>query len=173
MPEDRSDLSPSASIRTWNFESTILAEIPLEEESAAVLEYLGFQPQTAKEIFDRYAGRPYPTQCPDSLLDYAHGQIAILRSDRYREMDIQEAMARVGLTEQIRSAIADPTFSDILWTEDLHFWVRDTLDTNYATLLSSQDILERHAGRRIEHASEAPGPDITAIINMTRPSAAG
>lgn len=151
-----------------------------------MLEYLGFETSTANQIFERYSGRPDPDQCPDDLLDYAHGHIGILRTDRYREMDIHEAMAQVGLTQQIQSAIADPTFSDILWTRDLHFWVKDTIDTNYATLYSMQRLLKRHAGHRIEHegkrtkrssaqgvfhsgegsAPGAPEPGVTATINM-------
>lgn len=182
-----SSSSSSASVRTWNFQQSALdTEIPIEEESPAVLEYLGFERSTANEIFERFVGRPEPGQCPDGLLDYAYGQIAALGT-RYYEMDIQEAMAQVGLTEQIRSAIADPAFSDLLWTRDLHFWVKDTIDTNYGTLLNRQELLKRHAGHRIEHkgkrakrssvqgvfdsgegsASEAPQPGVSATINMT------
>jgi hypothetical protein len=183
-----SSSSSSASVRMWNFQPSIIStDIPIEEESAAVLEYLGFETSTASQVFERYANRPDPDQCPDDLLDYAYGQIAVLRTGPYRDMDIQEAMTQVGLTQQIQSAIADPAFSDILWTRDLHFWVKDTIQTNYATLRSRQELLKRHAGRRIAHknkrrkrssvqglfppeegsALEAPEPGITATINMT------
>ncbi|GIJ82276.1 hypothetical protein Asppvi_000782 [Aspergillus pseudoviridinutans] len=70
---------------------------------------------------------PIEEQMPDDLLDYACGQIAALKTDSGREMDIQEAMTQVGLAPQIQSAIADPAFSDILWTRYLHFWVKDTI----------------------------------------------
>ncbi|OQD70069.1 hypothetical protein PENDEC_c027G03858 [Penicillium decumbens] len=186
--------SASASVRTQP--STISTYIPTEEDSPEVLEYLGFQTFTARQIFERYANRPDPDNCPDDLLDYAYGQIGVLQTPRYCDMDIQEAMAQVGLTRQIQSAIADPAFSDMLWTRDLHFWVKDTIQTNYATLRYHQELLKRHARRRIAdkhkrgkrrkrtsvhdifppeggpevaEASEAdvPGPDITATINMT------
>lgn len=101
----------------------------------------------AREIFDRYAGQPGPDQCPGNPLIYTHGHSGVLRSDRYRKMDS---------TKQWRpSAIAGPTFSDILWTEELYFWVRDTIDTNHA-LESSEGLLERHVLNL--KASELSGP---------------
>jgi hypothetical protein len=86
-------------------------------------------------------------------------------------MDIQEAMARVGLTPRIESAIADPAFSDMLWTRDLHFWVKDTIETNHATLRSRQELLKRHAQGLVPPqegpALEAPEPGaITATIRV-------
>lgn len=184
-----SSSSSSASVRTWNFRpSTINIDIPTEEESAAVLEYLGFKTSVASEIFQRYAGRPDPQYCPDDLLDYAFGQISVLKTPSYRTMDIREAMDRAGLNLQIQSAIADPAFSDILWTRDLHFWVKDTIETNLATLRSRQLLLKRHARERLAHknkrkkrssvqglfsSQEGParqGPEqaaFTSTINMT------
>ncbi|PKX92988.1 uncharacterized protein P174DRAFT_217832 [Aspergillus novofumigatus IBT 16806] len=91
-----SSSSPSASVRMRDQPSTISMNIPIEEESAAVLECLGFEPSTASQIFQRYANRPDPDQCPDDLLGYACVHIAVLKTDSYRDMDIQEAMAPVG-----------------------------------------------------------------------------
>ncbi|RHZ72928.1 hypothetical protein CDV55_106144 [Aspergillus turcosus] len=154
-------------------------DIPIEEESAAVLEYLGFETSTAREIFQRYANRPDPDHCPDDLLDYACGHIAVLKTASYIDMDIQEVMTRVGLTPQIQSAIADPAFSDILWTRDLHFWVKDTIQTNYAALRSRQEFLKRgapqsHARHRIAHKNkrrEAPEPAaVTATVKINAPT---
>jgi hypothetical protein len=145
-------------------------DIPIEEESAAVLEYIGFEKSTASEIFERYAGRPDPDQCPDDLLDYACAQISLLKTKSYRDMDMQEAMARVGLTQQIQTAIADPAFSDILWTRDLHFWVKDTLETNYATLFRRQELLKRPARYRIAHKNKRrktlEPATVTATVNI-------
>ncbi|GFF65548.1 hypothetical protein IFM47457_01076 [Aspergillus lentulus] len=184
MSSPSSISSPSsspASVRTRSRPSTISMNLPIEEESAAVLEYLGFEPSTASQIFQRYANRPDPDQCPDHLLDYAWAHIAVLKTDSYGDLDIQEAMARVGLTPQIQSAIADPAFSDMLWTRDLHFWVKDTIGTNYATLRSRQELLKRHAQGLVPPgegpAPEAPEPNaISATISVrtqdtTRPPA--
>lgn len=91
-------------------------------------------------------------------------------------------MTQVGLTQQIQSAIADPAFSYILWTRDLHFSVKGTIQTNYATLRSRQELLKRRAPHRPQEqakganqctrsfptrrkiAPEAPEP---SVINMT------
>ena len=123
--------------------------IPLEEESVAVLEYLGFETSTAKEIFERYATRPEPNQCPDELIDYAHSHILTLCHKRYREMDVQEATKRIGLKPQIRLAIAELESSNIIWTRDLDSWVKDIIDTNYVILCKRQD-LKRYAAHMIE-----------------------
>lgn len=106
-----------------------------------------------------------------------------------QDVDSKEAMSQVGLKRQIQTAITDPAFSDILWTRDLHYWVKDTIEINYATLRSRQELFKRHARRRIAHKNkrnkrasvqelfsekasapetlEPAVPDFTATINMT------
>ncbi|KAE8147656.1 hypothetical protein BDV25DRAFT_159827 [Aspergillus avenaceus] len=174
-----SSSSSSASIRTFNFQpSTISTEIPLIREGPAILEYIGFDAPTSHDIFHRYAARPFPNECPDSLLDYACGQVSHLNLARYAELPLDEAMTRIGVKAQIRAAIADPEFTDLLYTEGLVFWLEDTLKTNYATLLSRQHLLKRHAHHRLAHKKKrrASLEDIfrpqetlavTATINMT------
>ncbi|RJE26142.1 hypothetical protein PHISCL_01492 [Aspergillus sclerotialis] len=65
----------------------------------AVLESHAFETSTANEIFARFAGRD--DQCPDDLLDFVYGQILALAIDRYRKMDVQEAMQRVSISHEI------------------------------------------------------------------------
>ncbi|KAJ5289162.1 hypothetical protein N7478_002192 [Penicillium angulare] len=152
-PSSNTSISSSASttsVRTWNFNpSTISTNIPTDKESIEVLEYIGFEPATALDIFQRYTSRPEPDDCPDDLLSYVHGQISDLKGETSHE-----ALARVGINTQIQSAIADPMFSDILWTRDLHFWVKDTLDTNLASLRNQHGLIKRHAGRLIAHKNK-------------------
>jgi len=54
-------------------------DFPDKQESAAALEYIGLQPATAKEIFDRWQSRPDPDQSPDELLDYVYGHTSRLK----------------------------------------------------------------------------------------------
>lgn len=164
IPGVSSSSSSSASVRTSKFgQNTVCTDFPIEEESAAVLEYLGFETSTANQIFERYAHRHDPENCPDDLMGYACGQIAALRTSRYQGLDVKEAMSQVGLQQQVQSAIADPEFSDILWTRDLHYWVKDTIEINYATLRSRQELFKRHAGRRIADKNKG----VAATINLT------
>ncbi|CAG8888722.1 unnamed protein product [Penicillium egyptiacum] len=132
----------------------------MAEESVEVLEYIGFIPDVARLIYDRYCNRPSPAQNPDDLMAYVSGHLASLNLRQYDHMGHQEALAHVGLTH--------------------------TVETNYAALLSQQQLLQSHANQRMAHkrrhkrpgheprhepSRHEQGPSqqqpVTATINMT------
>ncbi|GAD92740.1 hypothetical protein NECHADRAFT_94396 [Paecilomyces variotii No. 5] len=187
LPSDSSISSSSSSsasvkIRDFNPSTTYTFDLPLDPDSVDALEWVGFVPSTAKEIFERYSGRPDPEQCPDSLVDYAFTHIAVLWERQCKNMSLRQAMTYIGINQQIQDAITNPEFSDIFWTQDLHYWVKDTLEMNFATLFSRQKLLKNHAGRRLnrkkkqkraslqeafQHDEPAQPQHVTATINMT------
>ncbi len=61
----------SASVRIRLFDASTKApfDLPEEYESVASLEVIGYTRRAAGEIFARWANRPDPQQCPDSLLE--------------------------------------------------------------------------------------------------------
>ncbi|KAJ5822280.1 uncharacterized protein N7525_011564 [Penicillium rubens] len=75
----------------------------------------------------------------------------------------------------------DPRFSHIFGTQTLAYWAKDTVETNYATLLGQQQFPRSHANRRMarkkhkrpRHEPSRPeqGPSqeqsVAATINMT------
>ncbi|CAG7995905.1 unnamed protein product [Penicillium salamii] len=179
-----SSSSSSASVATHGFQPNVIRtfDIPLAEESVEVLEYVGFIPDVARLIYDRYYGRPSPSQNPDDLMAYVTAHLASLNRRQYDNMSHQEALADVGLTRQIQEAITDPRFSHIFGTQTLTYWAQDTVKVNYAALLRQQKLLQSHAIKRIAHKKkhkrprhepnrEDQGPSeqepVTATIDMT------
>ncbi|KAL1881648.1 hypothetical protein Plec18167_003246 [Paecilomyces lecythidis] len=179
-----SSSSSSASVKIWDFNpsTTYTFDLPMDPDSVDALEWVGFVPSTAKVIFERYSERPDPGQCPDSLADYAFAHISALSARQCENMSLRGAMNYVGINQQMQDALTNPEFSDIFWTQDLHYWVRDTLEMNFATLFSRQELLKNHAGRRLnrkkkqkraslqdtfQHDEPAQPQHVTATINMT------
>lgn len=80
----------------------------MAEESVEVLEYIGFIPDVARLVYDRYCNRPSPTQNPDDLMAYVSGHLASLSLRQYDNMGHQEA-------------ITDPRFSHIFGTQTLAY----------------------------------------------------
>ncbi|KAJ9195531.1 hypothetical protein DTO021D3_5083 [Paecilomyces variotii] len=158
-----SSSSASISMRDFSPSRVYKFELPMTADSSATLEWVGLIPSTAKEIFKRYCDRPDPGQNPDSLMDYALAHVSELTTRRFEDMDLREAIMRIGLNQQIQEALTDPEFSDIFWTKDLHCWVNDTLNLNYATLLSRQELLKNHASRCIAYRKD----NEPATINIT------
>lgn len=154
----------------------------MAEESVEVLEYIGFVPDAARLIYDRYCGRPSPSENPDDLMAYVIAHLTSLSRRQYDTMSRQEALADVGLTHQIQEAITDPSFSEIFGTQTLSYWAQDTVEINYAALLRQQKLLKSHANKRMAHkkkqkrhrhepSREDQKPSeqqpVTATINMT------
>ncbi|KAJ5427387.1 hypothetical protein N7465_002457 [Penicillium sp. CMV-2018d] len=134
----------------------------MAKESVEVLEYIGFTLDAARLIYDRYCNRPSPSQNPDDLMAYVSGHLASLNLRQYDNMSPQEALAHVGLNRQIQEGITDPRFSHIFGTQTLVYWAKDTVETNYAALLSQQQLLQSHANQRMAHVVVHPDTDILA-----------
>ncbi|KAL1847572.1 hypothetical protein Plec18167_009439 [Paecilomyces lecythidis] len=176
----RSLPSPSASVRIRGFQSDVIQtfRIPMEEESIGVLEYIGFVPDTARIIYERYINRPDPDQNPDDLMRYACGHICSLKARRYENVSHKEALRQIGLNLQIQEAITDPRFSHVFATETLYYWTKDTIQTNYISLLSRQTRLRNYTD---QHSKKYKRPTDqknlqqdksqdsveSAVINMT------
>lgn len=147
-PPSSPSSSVSATVQFRNFTSKPQNFIiPDKEDSAETLELIGFTKFTAKEIFERYRGRPDPDQCPDNLMDYVYAHICQLH--RYDHMQDKEAMTAIGLNAETQDSLTDPNFSDIFGTADLHYWVKDTLQIRYASLLARRKKVKDYAAELI------------------------
>lgn len=109
-------------------------ELPMSLHSAEALEWCGFVPGAAQTIYQRWFNRG-EIDIHGELIDYAIGYIALLRSSAFQEQWTEdEQMEKVGINQQIRQAILDSNFRDVYGTEDLPFWVKDTIRVNYSAL---------------------------------------
>src|SRR5579871_5491058 len=75
--------SASVRFRSFNFSPDFTLDLPQSAISIAALEFIGFNAETAADIFRRFTSRPNPDNNPDDLLDYVHGHTLILSTDSY------------------------------------------------------------------------------------------
>jgi hypothetical protein len=110
----------------------------------------------------------YDPPGPEAFSAYAFGQIALLKTPSYRSMHIREAMDRAGLNLQIQSAIADPAFSDILWTRDRGVYIqRHPLNRSIAFATTKEE-LNRSICRPINCLVQyVHAPYTPALTNIT------
>lgn len=147
----QSPSSSSASIRSLRFNPSLnhdVLEIPVTVLSPAALEFIGFEMNTATDIYNNWRMRPDPEINPDDLIRYAFGHIGRLNTKEFEKLSTAEAMTRIGLSQYLQDVFTNPDFSAVFQTESLYFWVRDTLGINYATLMQLQQRLKNHAGRK-------------------------
>ncbi|KAK1147161.1 hypothetical protein N8T08_001900 [Aspergillus melleus] len=165
----------SVSVKFRNFSPGMLStEIPIRREVKEVLEYIGFKPEAAEDISQRWN---LESEGPWEPMETAHDLVDKLESPRYAGLKLRDAMSRVGLKDEVAAPILDPEFRDLLETQGLCFWIKDTLDTNYHTLLYRQRLLKRHANKvmaqkdrrerdGLENTSQQ-GEQSSATINLT------
>lgn len=139
---------------------------PCAADSPAGLEFIGFTSQAAEEIFTRWSARPDPDINPDQLLDYAFSYVR--SKDPSEASPGRETMTRMGISNKMQDALTDPAFADVAATETQQFWIRDTLQVNYASLHNLQARLKKIAksskakGKGKAVTQPPPGPPFIA-----------
>lgn len=130
-PSQPSSHEPIASVSLKRFgpHTGDLLDLPSYESSAA-LEFIGFTPDAAHEIFARYTARPDPDQNCYGLLDYALSHIGLHTSDKLESL----SMTTRGLSAATQDALTDPHFAAIAGMQEPLHWLHDTLRLNYKTL---------------------------------------
>lgn len=148
--------APSASVRLVGFvspPSDKVFELPTDQESIAALEFMGFTQATAQDIYQRWETRP--EQYPYSFLEHAAGQFELRSRGDLSDTDFMTVsqnltgisfwkimeettdkikLQMVGLKKELQDAILDPRFANIFDTEDLKFWIKDTLESRSHTI---------------------------------------
>ena len=120
-------------------------DLPVYTISIAAVEFCGFTPQAAYDIYTRYVSRPDPDNNPDSLNDYMQSRIS--EADNANELSPSQAMNRMGLTQAVRDAIMDSTFAEVRKTQTITFWAHDTVEVNWKTLIRLKSDLKAAANR--------------------------
>jgi hypothetical protein len=117
-----------------NHSSGHTLEIPASPVSTEAVEYLGFTPQCASEIFSSWTKRPDPFYNPYSLADYACGHVYIVELRQNASLDYRQAMTKAGIGMELQNTLLKPEFSGIFHTRTLHFWLNDTIRKRFAIL---------------------------------------
>ncbi|KAF2802270.1 uncharacterized protein BDZ99DRAFT_576970 [Mytilinidion resinicola] len=111
------------------------------------MNFIGFTPETAVQIFNNYYTRPDPDQNCYNFLDHGTGHTLTLYHHQYDDWDPARPMTLIGLTTEFQSALLDPDFAAILRTETLVHWIDNTLHARWATFIDLTMRLKAHAAR--------------------------
>ncbi|KAF2139824.1 uncharacterized protein K452DRAFT_310206 [Aplosporella prunicola CBS 121167] len=140
--------------------------------------FLGFTEEVAGIMWQKFLSQPSESLADDEV-DFRHFiEYPRARLDDY---DIEDALttsddwdiclSQVGVNEKLHDAIMMPTYSDLRSTASCKFWVRESIEDTWASLLQLEEELrlesarlQREAARRKtrKHAgsiSEAPSQD--------------
>lgn len=112
-------------------------QAPLESQETC--EFMGFTPKVAHGIWERYSTLiAEDPQYGYGLLHFAMGYMDAALEGFYTsaEDDWDGGMLKIGLTQQLRSAILMPEFTDIRCTAELHTWLRIFLEESYLHIYS-------------------------------------
>ena len=176
-----SSATSTASVRFRNIATASgTFDLPDRIESVAAVEWCGFAPNAAFELYSRYANRPDPQNNPDEVIDYMLADI--LSADRRNELSPAESMNRMGLSVMTQAAIMDPLHEDVRGTETITSWVLETISINWKTLLHLKSKLKAAAVRSRakkkpkinvgavfppQQQQQAPSPSHTATVQST------
>ncbi|KAH7128456.1 hypothetical protein B0J11DRAFT_271760 [Dendryphion nanum] len=146
-----STLSASISIKQPIAPTIADFDFPQQLDSPEAVEFLGFNPEVAKIIFDDWNQETIKSGLepdPYVLLEFALGRAQNLNDLSDRPPLI--AMRDIGITRHVAEAITDPRFTNIFESESLYFWVEDTIKVNLATLVRLQQRLKECAAQIVQ-----------------------
>ncbi|KAI5270452.1 hypothetical protein E4T47_06140 [Aureobasidium subglaciale] len=129
--------------------------IPTSEHSVEGLEFIGFEPQAAQNIYKRFP--PKGEEFIYGLLDYTTGETYRISREPLSKTPPEEAMKVIGFNKEFRDAILDPEHKSVFETQSLHYWVNDTLTTNHYSLA---DICDRENGTNTFEESKMLGESL-------------
>ncbi|KAL2415602.1 hypothetical protein ABEF95_000566 [Exophiala dermatitidis] len=163
VPLTPTSLSPSPEVET-----DLFSTIPDSLISLATLQYLGYDENTAKKIWQswiNWSPGPIVREIDDDLpgtmsvsfIDYAKGFVGG-DTDTYDEEDQPwfECMNSWGILPSVQEAIMDPVFKNIRLSETCRFWVRDTMEIRYGGLEEIQKA-SRERAMGLQRAALRPG----------------
>ncbi|KAJ5881036.1 uncharacterized protein N7473_012089 [Penicillium subrubescens] len=102
-------------------------KVPLAKESPPVLEFLGFTPSAASELWSGYTRQLSTALKPLKLMAYLCEHISLLQTPLCREMDIYKALVLVGIDRGIMRNLFNPTYSGKFKSKSLYNWVEHAL----------------------------------------------
>lgn len=122
-------------------------DLPSHERSVQALEFYGYTTSAATSTYQRWHTRPDPRQNPDDLVDYAYGDITILKMKRYESLTPKQALLHIGFNQDFQDALLDQEFAAIFESESLHYWVKDMIENNFNTHMRLSERLKSLATR--------------------------
>ncbi|KAH8812206.1 hypothetical protein F5884DRAFT_843557 [Xylogone sp. PMI_703] len=123
--------------------------VPGELISLATLKYLGYDAETATQLWHRWinwpTGPPYQETAADIgdilFIDFVTGYLRRGGVDAVDDNDQawHSCMNGCGISAELQQAIMDPVFRTIRLTESCVFWIRDTMKMRYKGLEAARE----------------------------------
>jgi hypothetical protein len=145
-----SGLSLSENSTTSGIPPTTSISVPEYLESVESLEFIGFDTEKAAQIWRQWVaveefGRTNHT-FEHSFIEYALTAIPEL-DDGLTDGNTQ--MISWGISAELREAIMDPDYANIMFTESVNFWVKDTMEIRFLSL----ERLQRESSERARNTN--------------------
>lgn len=156
-----SGLSLPENPTTSGISLTTPISVPEYLESAESLEYIGFDTEKAAQIWrewitvEEYERTNHTLE--HSFIEYALTAIPQSEDD---STDENTQMISWGVNAELREAILDPEFANIMFSETTNFWVKDTMEIRFLSL----ERLQRESSMRAQdrnRQSTSGRPDIS------------
>ncbi len=156
------------------------ASIPDSRVSLATLRYIGYNEQTALQLWKRWtelSPSVFPIlETEDDIGDlrfieyatsYVRSRPDLHAIDAFDEDDEEwyRCMDACGIAEELQDAIMEPLYRDIRLTESCVFWILDTMRLRYLTLEAIQE-----ASREREEALQRAHIALSPFILPRRPA---
>lgn len=118
--------------------------IPMAKKSSAALEFMGFMPATARELWTGFICQK-STRKSLKLMDYVYEHISLLQTSTFREMETKKALILLGLGREFEHSLFNTQYSATLKFNTLYHLVKHALGGRYALIDTWHKKLKRHA----------------------------
>jgi hypothetical protein len=153
--------------------------IPTHSESIATFEFLGYTPQKAANLWEQRMSHIqrveaiYPSSDgfgdqPTDVQSWAtdHDHVGICGQDACADStdDWDGAMAKIGINDKIRAALAKPEHSNIRLTQNMSEWLREIINANFWALVFLEDRILLELDRATADVEVENNEEATCVI---------
>jgi hypothetical protein len=95
---------------------------------------------------------------------YALADLGRLKYQPLVGLPTTQAMAGLGISDELQASLTDPRFSQLLRSQTLHYWLTDTMNIRYSTLNKLLERLKSRAIRTIAKRKEKKRGKIAGVF---------
>lgn len=117
--------------------------IPMAKNGPAALEFIGFMPTTASELWSRTCQKS--TRKSLKLMDFVYEHISLLQISTFREMETKKALMLLGLGRDFEQSLLNTQYSATLKFNTLYHLVKHALGDRYSLIDTWHKELKRRA----------------------------
>ncbi|KAF3921753.1 hypothetical protein AA313_de0200123 [Arthrobotrys entomopaga] len=124
-------------------------DLPVELESQETLEFVGFSPEKASDIWNRWLGIPPDLEISEYFeefaLEFVKDPTTFFEDSFTLADDWEDSLKQLGVSEKLSKAILLPGFEDVRCTASCNFWVIQAIEGNFHALEALSAELEHSA----------------------------